>query len=269
MSSICIACSIFLLLSFRLMMYFFLIPFSTFPHLHLLVCRLYTVFLFFKWLLQKFKCSSLTYQSLKLFRMFTFILDHTRTLKPLNCIFFPQLMYHYFYLFHVYLEPTNHNYYYYFINNKELGDGKLSNFVSFTDSKVFYFALFFDSLMKMYFTFIHDTVMQDIVSILKLSMKCDLCACINDQLCSILCDPIDCSPPGSSIHGILQAGILEWVPSSYSKRCSQPRDWTHVSCISCISRQILYHCTTWETKMWFTWPKKVYTGLREPGVLGK
>ena len=77
-------------------------------------------------------------------------------------------MYHYFYLFHVYLEPTNHNYYYYFVNNKEFADRKLSNFVSFTDSKVFYFALFFDSSMKMYFTFIHDTVMQDIVSVLKL-----------------------------------------------------------------------------------------------------
>ena len=31
------------------------------------------------------------------------------------------------------------------------------------------------------------------------------------QLCSALCDPVDCSPPGSSVHGILQAGILEWV----------------------------------------------------------
>ena len=75
--------------------------------------------------------------------------------------------------------------------------------------KCFYFALFLDSSMKMCFTFIHDTVMQVIVSVLKLSMKCDLRACINDQLCSILCDPMDCSPPGSSIHGILQAGVLE------------------------------------------------------------
>ena len=75
-------------------------------------------------------------------------------------------MYHYFYLFHVYLEPTNHNYY--FIYNKEFADGKSSNFLCFTDSKVFYFALFFDSSMKMYFMFIHDTVMQDIVSILTL-----------------------------------------------------------------------------------------------------
>ena len=77
-------------------------------------------------------------------------------------------MYHYFYLFHVYLEPTNHNYYYYFIYNKEFAVGKFSNFLCFTDSKVFYFALFFDSSMKMYFMFIHDTVMQDIVSILTL-----------------------------------------------------------------------------------------------------
>ena len=37
------------------------------------------------------------------------------------------------------------------------------------------------------------------------------------QLCPTLCDPVDCSPPGSSIHGILQARILEWVAISFSK----------------------------------------------------
>ena len=59
-----------------------------------------------------------------------------------------------------------------------------------------------------------------------------------------LCDPMDCSPPGSSVHGIFQARILEWVAISYSRGSSQPRNWTHVSCASCIGRQILYHCTT-------------------------
>ena len=44
------------------------------------------------------------------------------------------------------------------------------------------------------------------------------------QLCLILCDPMDCSPPGSSIHRILQARILEWVAISSSRGSSQPRD---------------------------------------------
>ena len=51
-----------------------------------------------------------------------------------------------------------------------------------------------------------------------------------------LCNPMDCSPPGSSVHGILQARILEWVAISSSKGSSWPRDGTYVSCISCISR---------------------------------
>ena len=48
--------------------------------------------------------------------------------------------------------------------------------------------------------------------------------------CLPLCDPMDCSLPGSSVHGILQARILESVAISFSKGSSQPRDWTHVSC---------------------------------------
>ena len=55
-----------------------------------------------------------------------------------------------------------------------------------------------------------------------------------------LCDPMDYSPPGSSVNGILQARILEWVakPSSRSQ--------IHVSYVSCIGRGILYHCATWK-----------------------
>ena len=45
------------------------------------------------------------------------------------------------------------------------------------------------------------------------------------------CDPLDCSPPGSSVHGILQARILEWVAISSSRGSSQSRDETHISCI--------------------------------------
>ena len=52
------------------------------------------------------------------------------------------------------------------------------------------------------------------------------------QSCPTLCNPTDCSPPGSPVHGILQERILEWVATSFSRRSSPPRDWTRVSCIS-------------------------------------
>ena len=57
------------------------------------------------------------------------------------------------------------------------------------------------------------------------------------QLCLTLCDPVDCNLPGISVHGILQARILEWVAIPFSRGCSQPRDWIH---ISCIGRQVLH-----------------------------
>ena len=49
------------------------------------------------------------------------------------------------------------------------------------------------------------------------------------QSCPTLCDPMDCSLPGSSLHGILQARVLEWVAISFSRGSSWPRDWTQVS----------------------------------------
>ena len=52
------------------------------------------------------------------------------------------------------------------------------------------------------------------------------------QSCLTLCDPMDCSPPGFSVHGILQARILECVAISFSRGSSRPRDQTHVSCIA-------------------------------------
>ena len=58
-----------------------------------------------------------------------------------------------------------------------------------------------------------------------------------------LCDPKDCSPPDSSVHGILQARILEWIAISFSGGSFQPKDQTRASCISCIGRWILYHLT--------------------------
>ena len=52
------------------------------------------------------------------------------------------------------------------------------------------------------------------------------------QSCPSLCDPMYCSPPGSSIHGIFQTRVLEWVAISFSRLSSWPRDQTWVSCIA-------------------------------------
>ena len=56
------------------------------------------------------------------------------------------------------------------------------------------------------------------------------------QSCPTLCDPTDCSLPGSCVHGIFWASILEWVAISFSRGSSPSRDWTQVSCISYILR---------------------------------
>ena len=65
------------------------------------------------------------------------------------------------------------------------------------------------------------------------------------QLCSTLCDPMDCSPPGSSVHGILRTRILQWVYISSSRGSSWPRDQACVS-ISCIGSWVFYYlCHPW------------------------
>ena len=74
-------------------------------------------------------------------------------------------------------------------------------------------------------------------------VRLDACMCSVTRSCLTLCglQLEDCSPQGSSSHGISQARILDWGTISYSKGSSWPRDQTHVSCTSCIGRQILYH----------------------------
>ena len=74
-------------------------------------------------------------------------------------------------------------------------------------------------------------------------------ACLCAQLCLTLCNPKNRSPPGSPVHGVFQAGILEWVATSSSRVFSQPRDWICVSWVSCIGRWILCHCTIWESPL--------------------
>ena len=60
------------------------------------------------------------------------------------------------------------------------------------------------------------------------------------QLCPTFCDAMDCSPPGSSVYGILQARILEWVSMLSSRGSAPPGDQIHVSHISCTGKPVLY-----------------------------
>ena len=69
---------------------------------------------------------------------------------------------------------------------------------------------------------------------------------LHAQSCPTLCDPVDCSLPGPSVHRIFQARILEWFAISSSRRSSRPRDQTCISKVSYIERWILYCWATWE-----------------------
>ena len=63
---------------------------------------------------------------------------------------------------------------------------------------------------------------------INISVVC-VCVCMCVQSCPTLCDPMVCNPPGSSVHGISWARILEWFAISYFRGSSQSRDQTHVS----------------------------------------
>ena len=85
--------------------------------------------------------------------------------------------------------------------------------------------------------------LEGIACLVHADMKPTLVAlcCSVAQSCLTLCDPMDYSLPVSSIHGILQAAVLEWLALPSSRGSSRPRDQTHVSYVSCISRWVLYH----------------------------
>ena len=70
--------------------------------------------------------------------------------------------------------------------------------------------------------------------------------CSVGQLYLTLCDPMGSNPSGSSVHGILQARVFEWVAMSSSRESSQTGDQTHVSCISCTAGRFFTHWVTWE-----------------------
>ena len=73
-----------------------------------------------------------------------------------------------------------------------------------------------------------------------------VCVCSVSRLCPTLCDSMDYSPPGSSVHGLSQQEYWSGLPFPPSRGSFRPRDWTRVSCISCIGRWVLYHWATWE-----------------------
>ena len=76
-----------------------------------------------------------------------------------------------------------------------------------------------------------------------------VCVCLAAQSCPILCDPMDCSWPGSSVHGMLQARILGWVAIPFSRGSSWPRTQTQVSCIAS------GFFTIWATREYFIYKK--------------
>ena len=90
-----------------------------------------------------------------------------------------------------------------------------------------------------------------------------MCSVIQSHL--TLCEPMNCSLPGSTVHGIFQARVPDRAAISSSRRFSQHRDETCVPCISCIGGWFLYHWVTWEAlsrsrrwrlfnqKLGFTW----------------
>ena len=88
------------------------------------------------------------------------------------------------------------------------------------------------------------------------------------QSCLTLCNPMDCSLPGCSIHGIFQAIVLEWIAISFSRGSSQPRHWTRVSCITgrCFipwaTREVLKE--SWVPKNWYFWTVVLEKTLESP-----
>ena len=75
-------------------------------------------------------------------------------------------------------------------------------------------------------------------------------ACVgakSHQSCPTLCNPMNYNLPGSSVHGTLQATIVEWAAMPSCRGSSQPRVWAHVSYVSCICSLVLTTSTTWET----------------------
>ena len=105
------------------------------------------------------------------------------------------------------------------------------------------FQILFSTICNPRFFSVQCTVWSILITHFPNSVICVLPFVYRAQSCPTLCDPVDCSPPGSSVHRIPQTRILEWVAISVSRESSRTRDWT---CVSCIGRWILYHWATSE-----------------------
>ena len=96
-----------------------------------------------------------------------------------------------------------------------------------------------------------------VVSLILVSLFIPLFYCFNyssfvvnevAQSCPTLCDPMDCSLPGSSVHGVFQARVLAWVVIPFCRGSSRPRDRTRVSCI--VGRRFTIWTTVWYQGVW-------------------
>ena len=84
------------------------------------------------------------------------------------------------------------------------------------------------------------------------------------QSCPTLCDCTDYRPPGSSVHGILQARILVWIAMPSSRGSFQPKDQTCISYVSCIGRRSLFTTSaTWKAHVWLAKPKILLSLLQK------
>ena len=103
------------------------------------------------------------------------------------------------------------------------------------------------------------------------------CCCFVIESCWLLWNPMDCSPPGSSVHGISQARTVEWVVFYCSRGTFQPRDQMNISYLAeGLYYYFFNHCTTWEDhaivmpKFWVPFPPQVVCWLSSvPGRLLK
>ena len=77
-----------------------------------------------------------------------------------------------------------------------------------------------------------------------------VCVCTCMHTITSLCNSMDRSLPSSSVHRIFQARILKWVAISFSRGSSQARDGTHISCVSCTGRGILFQSSCNQLKLW-------------------
>ena len=100
------------------------------------------------------------------------------------------------------------------------------------------------SLLSLKCLYAYPKLSTNDISLLCFRRKSHTCVLVQSLL--TLFDPVVCNASGSSVHGILQARILERVAISFSRVSSQPRDWTQVSCIG---RQTLYHWANREASL--------------------